>query len=153
MLLKSNNGDITLKASSKSSIIIKQQINDFIAKPKQPNLQIQFDYFWNDFIGFLIPYSIIIWLSISWLLSPVETCIFDKVDNHLLIERKNLFGKNKFKFKLNEFDHSSLQTFLTGYRLVLIMKNTETIILKSSTTKFNKELQLVSDAINDFNLS
>ena len=135
-------------------LTVVSQINSFVTKPLQDSLIVEKDEKDAGYICFAIGtfFSLITFLILA--ISPYITCSFEREFNKVTIERRNLFGKKTFEYKISDVvavkveEQSDIES--ATYRLTLLLTSGEKVPLTYDFTSGWKEKQQIANQLKNF---
>jgi hypothetical protein len=133
---------------------IVSQINSFVVKPSQNSLLVEKDEKVLGYTSFAISvfFGLITFLVLA--LSSYITCSFEEDLNLLTLERRNLFRKKVFDYKISEVidvkveESSDMES--TNYRLTLILESDRKVPLTYSFNSGWKEKEQIARRLKKF---
>ena len=135
-------------------LTVVSQINSFVAKPLQDSLIVEQDEKYVGYICFATGtfFSLITFLILA--ISPYITCSLEREFNLVTIERRNLFSKKTFDYKISDIvavkveEQSDIES--ATYRLTLLLTSGEKVPLTYGFTSGWKEKQQIANQLQNF---
>lgn len=133
-------------------LTVVNQINSFITQPSQDSLRIEQDEKVLVYTGFAISsfFGLVTFLILA--MAPYITCSFERDLNLLTLERRNLFKKKIFTYKISDIKEAKIeeQEQSNTYRLTLFLRAGEKVPLTYAYTSGWKEKQQIADRLQNF---